>query len=485
MSRLLVATASLAVAASLVVVRASAAQPAAAPLPPAVQALQRQAPGDRRAYETLRSLTESVGHRMAGSEGDRKAVQWALDTLRAQGFSHVRAEPVTVPRWRRGDLRVEVVGDDGFALVAASLGGSIGTDGAPLEAEVIAATTLEELERLTTSQVRGKVVLLHDHMLATRDGMDYGTTVRNRTSGAVAAARLGAVALVMRSVGTDDEDRPHTGSMRYANGVPRIPAVAIGHRSADRLLARYARGPVRVRLASTARCEGTAQSANVIGEIPGRDAGTPGEQFVLLGAHLDSWDVGTGAQDDGAGVAIVTEAARRIGELAQRPRRTLRVVLFANEEFGLSGARRYAIEHADELGRHVGAIEADLGAGRAFRFESRVASADVAHAIRMADLLAPLGLRWTGNDTGGGADLGPLRDRGVPVFHLKQDATRYFEVHHSDADRIERVDAGDLAFNVAAYATIAWALADGPDLAPLARTWPKPQDGGHACEWQP
>lgn len=447
--------------------------------------LQRAALADRRAYDTLRALTEQVGQRFAGSEGDAKAVQWALATLQAQGFSNVRAEPVTVPHWVRGTAEVTLLGSSSTPLRALALGGSVGTDGRALEAPVLAVTTVAELERLSTEQVRGRIVFLYDRMLETRDGMDYGNTVRNRSAGAIAAAKRGALALVIRAVGTEDDDRPHTGTMRYADGVPRIPAFAIGNRSADRLLEAFGSGPVTLRIASTSRCAGTAQSANVIGEIPGRDAGTPQEQFVVLAAHLDSWDVGTGAQDDGAGIAIVTEAARRIAELPQRPRRTLRVVLYANEEFGLSGGKQYVLDHAAELDRHVAALEADLGAGRAFRFESRVAASDLPTAIRIGQSLAPLGVPFVSNDTGGGADIGPLRERGVPVFELQQDAAKYFEIHHTDADRLEQVDASDLAFNVAAYATVAQALAEAPDLQHLARTWPAPQEGGHPCEWRP
>jgi Zn-dependent M28 family amino/carboxypeptidase len=207
---------------------------------------------------------------------------------------------------------------------------------------------------------------------------------------------------------------------------------------------------------------------------------------VVLGAHLDSWDVGAGAQDDGAGVVTAIEAARRIGEMRQRPLRTLRVVLFANEEFGLSGARRYALDHESELARHAAAIEADLGSGRVFRFESRVRSAELPSVLRMAALLAPLGVPFTSNDSGGGADIGPMRERGVPAFGLQHDASKYFEIHHTDADRLDRVDASDLAFNVAAYATVAWALADTPTrFAPLDRTWPTVSSGVEACEWRP
>jgi len=457
---------------------------ATAEVPAVVHELQSSALADQWAYATLQSLTEQVGNRFAGSAGDAKAVQWALAFLRAQGFSNVRAEPVTVPRWVRGTAEVTLLdGEVSAPLAALALGGSIGTDGKPVEAEVIAATTLAELDELSRAEVAGKIVFLYDRMLETRDGMDYGPTVRNRSQGAIAAAKLGAVGLVIRAVGSEDVDRPHTGSMYYANEVPRIPAFAVGNHSADALMRAYAKGPVRLRLASTARCEGTAPSANVVGEIPGRDAGTPQERYVVLGAHLDSWDVGTGAQDDGAGVAIVTAAARHVGALPQKPRRTLRVVLYANEEFGLSGGKRYVLTHESELDRHEAAIEADLGSGRAFRFESRVASRDVGAAARIADLLAPLGIPFTSNDTGGGADISTLSHRGVPVFELQQDASKYFEIHHTDADRLDRVDPKDLAFNVAAHATVAWALADGPELEKLERTWPEPGEGVHPCEW--
>lgn len=468
------------------VLQASAAETGT--IPAEVRELQRAALEDQRAYATLRTLTEQVGNRLAGSEGDRKAVAWALATLRAQGFSNVRAEPVAVPRWTRGNASVQLLGGSTIELGALALGGSVGTSGLPIEADVIAATTVDELKGLSRERVAGRIVFLYDRMLETRDGMDYGPTVRNRGQGAIEAAKLGAVGLVIRAVGSEDADRPHTGAMRYASGVPRIPAFAIGNVSADRLLDRYAHGPVRLRVSSTATCEGTAESANVIGEIPGRGALEPGNtgESVVLGAHLDSWDVGAGAQDDGAGVATVIEAARRIGEMKQRPRRSIRVVLFANEEFGLSGGRRYVLEHEGELDRHVGALEADLGSGRVFRFETRVNPDDLPSAIRIADLLAPLGVPFSSNESSGGADIGPLRDRGVPVFELQHDAAKYFEIHHTAADQLDRIDHRDLAFNVAAYATVAWALAEGADrFAPASRTWPVPPEGVHPCEWQP
>ena len=265
-------------------------------IPAEVRELQRKALDDRRAYDTLRDLTERVGNRLAGSAGDARAVEWALATLRAQGFQNVRAEPVTVPRWIRGDASVQLVGTPDQDLTALALGGSVGTDGRAVEGDVVAATTVSELKRLTREAVAGRIVFLYQRMLETRNGMDYGPTVDNRVDGAIEAAKLGALAVVIRAVGSDDADRPHTGSLHYADGVPRIPAFSIGNAGADRLMDRIALGPVRLRLSSTSRCEGTAQSANVIGEIPGRGAASDpaSEEFVVLGAHLDSWDVGTG-----------------------------------------------------------------------------------------------------------------------------------------------------------------------------------------------
>lgn len=462
---------------------AFAAPAAPAALPPSLATLQRAALKDQRAYATLQSLTTEVGHRFAGSPEDAKAVAWAMRTLREQGFANVRAEPVTVPRWIRGTARVALVAPEALEIKTLALGGSVGTPAGGIEAEAIAVTTADELKGLSRERVAGKIVFLYDGMTPARDGMDYGNAGKIRWQGPIEAAKLGALAVVIRAVGTEDESRPHTGSTRYANGVPRIPAFAIGTRDAAALLERFGRGPVRLRLASDARCEAPVQSANVIGEIIGRERP---DEFVLLGAHLDSWDVGTGAQDDGAGVVTVMEAARRIGELTERPRRSLRVVLFANEEFGLSGAKAYALAHAADLAQHVAGFESDLGAGRVYQFESRVKADDLPAAIRLADALAPLGLKFVSNSASGGADTGPLRDLGLPVFELQHDATRYFEIHHTEADTIDRVDPKALAHNVAAYATLAWQLAEMPQrFASLSRSWPEPVDDVSPCEWQP
>jgi carboxypeptidase Q len=297
-------------------------------------------------------------------------------------------------------------------------------------------------------------------MRRAKDGSGYGETVVGRGRGAVAAAKLGAAAVLIRSVGTDDNRTPHTGAMRYDDATPRIPAAALSNPDADTLEAEIATGkPVVFRLKLGAKALPDAQSANVIGEIRGREKP---EEVVLLGCHLDSWDLGTGAIDDGAGCAIVIEVARRIGELKPRPRRTVRVVLFANEEFGLSGANAYAEKYAAELPRHILAGESDFGSGRVWKVDSRVAPETLPLFDEIARLLAPLGVERGDNEAGGGADLGPMAPARVPFLGLNQDGTEYFDWHHTANDTLDKIDPKDLDQNVAAWVTVAYAAAEMP-----------------------
>ena len=440
----------------------AAAAPAELPakLGERVADLQRQIAAGNRAFEHVAALTTEVGPRFAGSDGDRRAVEWALGKLRELGFENVRAEPVTVPRWIRGDAAAEILAPWPQPLVLAALGGSVGTPQAGLEGEVIEAVNVAALEALPDEAVRGRIVFLSERMARAIDGAGYGKTVPNRAGGAVAAARKGAIALIIRSVGTDSHRFPHTGSLHYAAEVPRIPAAALANPDADLLAAQVASGR-RVRLALRLGCRdaGEAASANVLGEVVGRDRP---QEVVVLGAHLDSWDLGTGALDDGVGVGVVIEAARQIARLSERPSRTLRMVLFANEEFGLSGAKGYVAAHAGELDRHVAALESDLGSGRIHRFRARVAPADAGWVPALHRLLAPLGIPFDESPAGGGADIGQLRKAGVAVFDLSPDASDYFDFHHTADDTLDKVDRSGLDQAVAAYATLALALADLP-----------------------
>lgn len=438
---------------------AQAASDVPAALLERVGEVQRALPDDR-AFEHVASLTTEVGPRLAGSAGDSRAVAWALARLRDLGFENVRAEPVTVPRWVRGEAHAEIVSPWPQPLVLAALGGSVGTPEGGLEADVVEAANVAAFEALPADRVRGRIVFLSERMERASDGSGYGKTVQIRGNGAVAAARRGALAVVIRSVGTDSHRLSHTGGMHYEEGVPRIPGAALAQPDADLLAAQVASGhPVRMRLRLGCRDAGSAESANVIGEVVGRESP---EEIVVLGAHLDSWDLGTGALDDGAGVAIVLEAARRIAHLAQRPRRTVRVVLFANEEFGLSGGKAYVAQHAEELPRHVAALESDLGTGRITRFRARVAARDEPQLPELARVLASLGIAFDAAPARGGSDIGPLGEAGVPLFDLPPDATTYFDFHHTADDTLDKVDRDGLAAAVAANGALALVLADLP-----------------------
>jgi hypothetical protein len=414
-----------------------------------------------RAYEIVRSLTVEVGPRPAGSAADRRAVEWGLRTMRELGFANVRAEAVKVPHWDAGISTGEITSPWPQPMVLLPLGGSVGTPDGGIEAEVVTVPSLEDLEKTDPGKVRGKIVFLNKRMERKRDGSDYGPTVAGRGRGASVAAKLGAVALLLRSVGTDNNRTPHTGAMRSEEGAaPRIPAAALSNPDADLLEAQLAAGkPVRFHLVLGSRSLPEADSANVIGEIPGREAP---DEVIVLGCHLDSWFPGTGAIDDGAGCAIMMEAARRIGALPKKPRRTIRVVLFANEEFGLSGARAYAEKHAAELPKHILAGESDFGAGRVWRISSRVAPEALPLVDELANLLAPFKVERGDNEAEGGADLSPMAPARVPLIGLSQDGTYYFDWHHTANDTLDKIDPKDMDQNVAAWAAVAYAAAEMP-----------------------
>jgi hypothetical protein len=421
-------------------------------------ALRERALQDDTAYELLRSLTSRVGPRFAGTPGDSAAVAWALEQLRTLGFQNVRAEPVRVPRWQRGTCRVQLVSPWPQELVAVALGGSVATPEDGIEADVIPVTNLDELARMDSTLFQGKIVFFTGRMDRSEDGSGYGRAVAVRGRGAAEAGRRGALAVAIRSVGTDRNRIAHTGGMRNDPKDTRIPAVALSNPDADLLEEQLATGrTVRMRLHNTSVWADSTWSANVIGEIPGREKP---REFVVLGAHLDSWDLGTGAHDDGAGVTIMAAAARLIGRAPLRPRRSIRVVLFANEEFGLSGARAYARKYAPDSLQHVLGMESDLGAFQPLGFRSRV-PADRLGAIRaIQGVLAPLGVEYRGNDASGDADVGQLVPLGIPVCDLDTDASEYFDLHHTANDTFDKVDPLLVRRNVACYAVIAWLAAD-------------------------
>jgi len=413
---------------------------------------------DDAGYDALRQLCTEVGPRLAGSAGDPRAVAWGLETMKRLGFSNVRAETVTVPHWERGECRAEITAPWAQPLVACALGGSVATPEEGLDAEVVAAASIDDLKALGEARVRGRIVFFRGHMERTRTGMGYGAANTVRGRGAAEAAKLGAVGVVIRSIGTDSYRAPHTGAMRYDSLGTRIAALAISAPDADLLDREIASGqPVRIRMRNTSRSVGEAISANVVGEWPGRG---PSPGIVVVGGHLDSWDLGQGAHDDGAGVVTMLAAAK-LAAAAGPLRHTIRVVLFANEEFGLNGARGYAAKHEAEIDRHVAAMESDLGAFDVWGLETGFGPGKEALVTPILSVLGPLCTEYAGNTARGGADTGPLTSRGVPALQLATDARPYFDLHHSANDTFDKIDPELLRENIAGYAALIVLAASG------------------------
>jgi carboxypeptidase Q len=410
-----------------------------------------------RATDWVRDITDLAGPRLAGSPGDRAAVAVALALLKAQGFANVRAEKVMVPVWHRESESGEVTAPVAQRLALAALGESIATPPGGIETEVVGVHSWDELEAKKDT-VRGKIVFYDVRTRRTADGTGYGESVVYRGSGASRAAKYGAVGVVIRSIGTDNNRLPHTGGLQYDKDQPKIPAAALSIPDADLVASLLARGkPVRIHFTLACGTLPDAESANVIGEVPGREKP---EEIVVVGGHLDSWDLGRGAVDDGAGCAIAIEAARQIAALPEHPRRTIRVVLFANEENGLAGGKAYAAAHAAELDRHVAAIEADLGDGRALGFSWNAGPGAAAFMRQVAGILGPIdAARFTQGDHGG-ADISSMIVGGVPLIGLANDATRYFDLHHTANDTFDKIVTADLDQATAATAVMAWSLAE-------------------------
>ena len=408
------------------------------------------------AYELTGSLVREVGPRAAGSPGDAKAVQWALARLKALGFANVRAEPVPLVVWQRGATTAQVVAPQSHALVVTALGNTVGTADAGVEAEVAYYADFESLKNDTSERARGRIVFIDQKTERSRDGSGYGRAILSRFAGAVEAARRGALAVAIRSLGTDSDRIAHTGAMRYDSRVAQIPAVAVSVPDADFIGQLQSRGqPLRMQIKMQRTSSISATSHNVIAEIPGTDLA---QEVVLISAHLDSWDITPGAQDDASGVGIVTAAAKVLLDTGRKPRRTVRVVLFANEENGFDGANAYAEKYREVPHQLVG--ESDFGADRSWRLRSRVGAQALPAIAAIAQQLAPLGISHEGNQGSPGPDAAVLvRTRGWPGIELTQDGTKYFDVHHTVNDTMERIDPATMPQNVAAWAVVAWLAA--------------------------
>lgn len=419
--------------------------------------LRERALADSTAWDVVESLTTEVGPRLAGSEGDARAVKWAEAKFKQLGYDKVWLEPVTFPKWERRSEHAAVIGAHSQPLAITALGGSAG---GTVEAEIVRFADLAALQATPAGSLAGKIAFVDYRMEAMRDGSGYGPASRIRSGGPSAAIRAGAAAYVMRSAGTDSHRNPHTGITRYDEGLKPIPAAALAAPDADQLARLLARGPVRVRLALDCGWDGTATSHNVIGEITGA---RKRDEVVLIGGHLDSWDLGTGAIDDGAGVAITMAAGKLIGDMKRRPMRTIRVVAFANEEQGLHGGGAYAGKHGAAIRKHQIAAESDFGAGRIYAFSSGAPEYAQAAVKQIADALAPLGIAHTPGQGGPGPDISPMTGNGLAWASLRQDGSDYFDYHHTPDDTLDKIDPQALAQNAAAYAVFAYlaAQADG------------------------
>lgn len=413
---------------------------------------------DRIAWDIVEDLTTEVGPRLAGTEAEARARDWSVKRLRAMGFANVRVEEFEMPVWVRGEERAEIVGASAQPIVLTALGNSGATPPDGIEAEVVGFENMADLVAAKPAQVRGKIVFVTHRMGKTQDGSSYGYFGSVRRLGPSMASLRGAAAIVIRSIGTDSHRFPHTGVQQWSEGARAIPAAALSNPDADQLERLLKRGkPVRMKLLLTPRQIGVRKSGNVIAEVPGTDRNAG---LVLVGGHLDSWDQGTGAIDDGAGVAITAAAAKRIMD-AGRPRRTIRVVWFGAEEVGLKGGEAYRLAHASE--KHASASESDFGADRIWRVDFALPPSAKAVTDRVEAALAPIGIARSSIQARGGPDIGALVAGGVPAITLQQDGTDYFDLHHTPDDTLDKIDPEKLAQNVAAYTAMLAVVANAPE----------------------
>ncbi len=410
------------------------------------------------AWSIVESLTTEVGARAGGSAGDALAVQWAQDKFKSLGFKNIRIEPVTFPSWKRGIEVAHVIAPFKQRLVITALGNSIATPDNGLQGEIIHYSTLTDLINADADDVAGKIVFISKRMKAFRDGHDYGKTVPARSSGAKEAAKKDAIGILIRSVGTDSNRVAHTGNMSYDKDIKKIPAAALSNPDADLLINMLKRKvPVIVNFTLTSEAGEDYTSYNVIGEIVGTEKP---EEIILIGGHLDSWDLGTGAIDDGAGVAITMAAAYKISLMPTQPKRTIRVVLFANEEQGLFGGEQYAIAHLDELQKHIVGAESDFGAGKIWKFSTKFKPSAKALGHQIHSVLEPLGIEYGDNKAGGGPDIIHSKKAGMAVATLSQDGIDYFDYHHTANDTLDKINPENLSQNVAAYAAFVWLMTE-------------------------
>jgi hypothetical protein len=418
-------------------------------------AVRDRALADPTAWNILDSVTTEVGPRPVGTPAMARARDWGVATLKSMGFENVHVEPFETRAWVRGAESAEVISPYPQKLAILGLGGSASTAPGGLEAEIVVFPTDQAMLDQPVGALKGKIAVVTQAMRRTQSGAGYGSGVQPRAFGAMEAAKRGAVGFLLRSVSTDDTRLPHTGAMR---GEPGIPAAALSTPDAELLDHMAARGqPIRVRLNMTSTIIPKAPSWSVVGELKGR---TNPDEVIVVGGHLDSWDPGTGAIDDGAGVAIATAAAKLAATTGERPRRTIRVVMWGSEEQGGSG-EAYGVAHKGEAAHIVLAGESDLGGDEVW--QARLPKGSLAHPAMKAFAAALPPLKVIVSPAAaeeGGSDTEALKALGVPVVDFDQDASRYFDLHHSADDTLDKVDPKKLAQNVAVWAAFLRVVAD-------------------------
>lgn len=425
--------------------------------------LRDKAMNDNTAYQIVESLTTEVGPRIAGSPADERGREWAIAKFKALGFDKVYTEQVTYPLWERRSEHAAIVAPFPQALDLIALGYSAGTPKGGLTAEVVRFDSLDALKKADPASVKGKIVYVDAHMQRHKDGADYAIGSGVRVGGPVIAAKMGAAGFLLRSAGTDANSRtPHTGVTGFTDPKEAIPAAALSNPDADQLTRILGYGkPVSVKLDLDVGFNGSYTGANVIGEVTGKKHP---DQVIAIGGHLDSWDPGTGAIDDGAGVAIAMAAGKLIHDMPQRPDRTIRVIAFANEEMGLWGGRAYADKHAKEVSKFQLGTESDFGARKVWLMTASVKPEARGAIEQIAKVLAPIGVDYDAKKPGGGgSDLSQMHGKGMAALSLVQDGTDYFDYHHTANDTLDKIDPKELAQNVAVYAAFSYmaAQADG------------------------
>jgi Zn-dependent M28 family amino/carboxypeptidase len=421
------------------------------------EALRDKALLDRTAWDITEDLTTTIGPRLVGSPAMERAKDWGAAKFKALGFTNIKIEQFAKPSWTRGEESAELVGPYPMKLGIVGLGRTIPTPVGGIEADVALFHTYAELIAAPEGSLKGKIVVITQPMVKAQDGSGYGVAGISRRSGPVEAAKRGAVAVLIRSISTSDSTVPHTGVTAFGEGVVSIPAAAIGVPEAEQLERLAKKGPLRIKLKLASTVDPNDVAWNISGEIKGSEKP---DEVIVIGGHLDSWDVGTGALDDATGIAITTSAAKLIGDLPKHPKRTIRVVMWGSEESGGS-SEAYIAAHKDEVPKIVLAGESDTGADRVFALKLPTGAATHPLATTAANVLAPLKIYVSRTPaTHGGADIEGLEEAGVPSVELDQDASRYFDYHHTADDTLNKVRPDELAQNVAAWASFIYLVAD-------------------------